>query len=629
MDYRERWELKDYLIGRTLERRVAALHVVLILLLVGFVLDFWYLQGVHGKEYGSLAENNRLRRIPLPPLRGVIFDREEQVLAAARPSLDLLLLRESGTPVEAQLRRLEPILDTPYAHLRERTQSRGGRPLYEPLVLKEDVRLPELARIEARRELFPSVEVRQSARRSYPHGDMFGHVLGYVGEVGEERLAEGAGQIQAGDIIGKSGLERAYDDLLRGIRGWNVVSVNSLGRSVAGPWVGREPSHGSVLRLTVDLRLQRALRAALGDEAGAGVFLDPRTGEVLALASSPSFDPNRFADGMSAQAWRGILEDPRRPLHDRVIASYYAPGSVFKVLMAIAGLDTGTVTPGQVVHCSGSTRIYGQKRLCWKRGGHGPVDLRAALTHSCNVYFYHLGKQLGIDEIERYARTFGLGSPSGIDLPGEVGGVLPGRESKRRATGEPWYPGDTISVAIGQGLLAVTPIQVARMMAAVGSGRAIVRPHLVRDAPAQAAGSEGQPLRVAAGTLEVVRAALRDAVEHGTGQRAVVNGVTVAGKTGTAQVFKHSAGIDADELPKQERDHAWFAGYAPADDPRIAFAVVIEHGGHGGTSAAPVVRAVLEVFFSEEFRSPPPDDARRSVVQGGSEVADVGPPAAG
>jgi penicillin-binding protein 2 len=628
MDYRERWELKDYLIGRTLERRIAALHVLLGLVLVAFVLDFWYLQGVHGKEYGGLAENNRLRRIPLPPLRGVIFDRQEEVLADARPSLDLVLLREGGAQVDPQLRRLEPILETPYASLRERTESPGRRPLYEPLVLKEDVRLPELARIEARRELFPSVEVRQGARRSYPHGELFGHVLGYIGEVDEDRLGEGAGMLVAGDIIGKSGLERAYDELLRGVRGWNFVSVNSLGRAVAGPWVGREPSHGGALRLTIDLRLQRVLREALADEVGAGVFLDPRTGEVLALASAPSFDPNSFADGMTADAWRGMLDDPRRPLHDRVIASYYAPGSVFKVLMAVAGLETGVVSPDQVVHCGGSTRIYGQQRLCWKRGGHGAVDLRTALTHSCNVYFYHLGKELGIDAIERYARMFGLGAASGIDLPGEVGGVLPSRETKRRTSGEPWYPGDTISVAIGQGLIAVTPIQVARMMGAVGSGRPLVRPHLARDAPIET--SPGQRLSVGGDTLAIVRSALRDVVDHGTGQRAVVHGVTVAGKTGTAQVFKHSAGIDADELPKHERDHAWFAGYAPADDPRIAFAVVIEHGGHGGTSAAPVVRAVLEVFFSEEFQNPPSPEGRRSVVRAvGGEVRDVGPPPAG
>jgi penicillin-binding protein 2 len=598
MDYRDRWELKDYLIGKTLERRIRLFQIALILLLLGFLLNFWYLQGVHGEEYAHLAENNRLRRLPSLPTRGTIFDRGETALAATRPSLDLILLREDAADLEAQLEHLVPILQTSYEELQERVARGKDQPAYEPLVLREDVELEELARIEARRELFPSLQVRETARRSYVHGDLFAHVIGYVGEVGDAELAR-LGELRPGDIVGKTGLERWYDPGLRGLRGWDLVAVNNLGRRIGAAWVGREPSHGEPLELTLDLRLQRVLREALADEAGAGIFMDPRTGEVLALVSTPAFDPNSFADGLTADAWKSITEDPRRPLHDRAIASYYAPGSVFKVVMAVAGLESGAVDPGDVVHCRGSARLYNRDRLCWKRGGHGNVDLRRALAHSCNVYFYLLGKQMGIGPINAYGARFGLGQPTGIDLPGEVNGILPSRAWKREHLGEPWYPGDTISVAIGQGLLAVTPAQMVTMISAVATGGAVVTPHLVR-------GDAGKSRRldVKPTTLAFVRGALSEAVRSGTGRAASLEKVSVAGKTGTAQVFRHSAGVDSDDLPKQERDHGWFVGYAPAEQPRIAFAVVVEHGGHGGTSAAPVVRKVLEVFFAEEAEPP-------------------------
>jgi len=295
-----------------------------------------------------------------------------------------------------------------------------------------------------------------------------------------------------------------------------------------------------------------------------------------------------------------MSQDPRRPLHDRAIASYYAPGSVFKVVMAIAGLETGAITDDRVVNCTGSTTIYGRPRLCWKRGGHGTVGLHEALAHSCNVYFYQLGKQIGIEAIHDYGARFNLGNPTGIDLPGEAKGILPSREWKREQLDEPWWPGDTISVAIGQGLLAVTPVQMATMISAVATNGRLPTPHLIR-------GSAPEPrdLEIRASTFETVRKALREAVRAGTGRSADLKNIAVAGKTGTAQVYRHSAGIDSDELPKEERDHAWFVGYAPAEDPTIAFAVVVEHGGHGGSSAAPIARRVLEVFFEPPSEKEP------------------------
>jgi penicillin-binding protein 2 len=599
MDYRERWELKDYLIGRTLERRILLFHIGLALLLLGFLLNFWYLQGVNGATYASLAEDNRLRRIPIQPTRGEIYDRNRQIIASTRPSLDLLLRREGPHDLDAQLERLAGILGQPPHELHERLEAIADRPDFEPLLVREDIRLHELAQIEARRELFPSVEVRQGTRRHYPESDLVSHAVGYVGQVSETQLVDSNGELQRGDIVGKSGIERSFDTVLRGDRGLKLVSVNNLGRQIGSGRVERPPGHGRNLAVTIDLGMQQALKDALDDEAGAGVFLDPRTGEVLAMASTPSFDPNLFADGLTHEEWQAMADDPRRLLHDRAIASFYAPGSTFKVVMAVAGLETGTIQPTERAYCNGSTMIYKRRRLCWKRGGHGWVDLRAALAHSCNVYFYHLGKKLGIDPIHDYGGRFGLGELTGIDVPGEERGILPSREWKLAGQHEQWYPGDTISVAIGQGLLAVTPVQMATMMAAVATG-ARPRPHLRADLAV-----ESVRLDVAPGTLDRVRRALEMAVNQGTGREATLGAFSVAGKTGTAQVFKHSAGIDSNKLPKEERDHAWFVGYAPADDPRIAFAVIVEHGGHGGSMAAPIARKVLEVFFAEPSETEP------------------------
>jgi len=606
MDYRDRWELKDYLIGQVLERRIRLFHAGVFILLLGFMLNFWYLQGVQGAAWARMAENNRMRRIPLKPTRGVLYDRNGEVIASTRPSLQLQLRREGSHELRPQLERLAEIVGTPVEELSMRLKAMRGRPLYEPLIVKDDIGLEILSRIEARRERFPSVEIEEEARRHYLQDAIFAHAIGFVGEVSESQLAGSQG-LHGGDIVGKSGIERTYDDWVRGDRGWKVVSVNNLGRRMGAERVGLPARHGRHLGLTLDARLQRKLVEALGSEVGAGVFLNPRNGEVLALASTPSFDPNLFADGISHTDWRRIAENPDRPLLDRAIGSFHAPGSTFKVVLAVAGLATGTTSEEEVVHCKGFAKHYGRRRLCWKRGGHGTVNLRKAVAQSCNVYFYQLGRKLGIEQIHEYGAMFGLGRRTGIDVPGEEPGIMPSAEWKWSSLRESWYPGDTISVAIGQGYLAVTPLQMAVVLSAIATGQ-VPSPHLhpqnARDA---------RPLAVDEHVLIAVRDALEDTVQQGTGRRADLGGgISVAGKTGTAQVYKHSAGVDSDRLPKAERDHAWFVGYAPADDPQIAFAVIIEHGGHGGQTAAPVVRQVLEVFFSDEPVPQPAPPGRRA-----------------
>jgi len=597
MDYRERWELKEYQSEQRLGTRAALLHAVIVIVLAGFLGVFWYLQIVKGDEFALLAENNRLRRIALPPTRGVVLDRWDEVLASTRPALNLVLVREGLTDAEGQLKRLERLLGIPYDGLNARLQAMRRRPTFEPLVIKEDVQLADIAKVEARREWFPSVEVEQTALRDYPDGPAVAHAVGYVGEVNESQLAKIAdGSLQQGDIVGKTGIEREYDEVLRGRRGWKLQTVNSLGRPLGSSQPGRDPVDGDPLRLTIDKRLQRKLVESLADEVGSGIFMNPNTGEVLALASTPGYDPNVFTAPVSRTTWTALISDPRHPLNDRAISSFYAPGSTFKVLMTIAGLETGAITPQTTVFCSGSAMIYNRKFMCWKKGGHGTVDVHRALVQSCNVFYYLLGRKIGIDAISKYAKMFGIGELSGIDIPGESRGNPPSVEWKQRIHKEPWYPGDTISVSIGQGLLAVTPVQMATMISAVANGGTLVRPHLARDATLQPA-----KLPVSAATLALIRDALADVVEEGTATRAQLGPIRVAGKTGTAQVFKKSVGVDADKQPKDERDHAWFIGYAPAEHPEIAFAIVIEHGGHGGTTAAPVARKVLEVFFEDRL----------------------------
>ncbi len=599
MDYRERWELKEYRLGQRLLRRIRLVELGVGALGLAYLLGFWYLQGVQGDYYRELADHNRLKRVPVRATRGVIYDRHGAVMAAARPALRLLLHREgrSSEEIETQLHRLEGLVGLPYDGLRARLAARMPRPPFEPVALRDDLTLAQLAPLEARRELFPALEIQQVSARTYPEGKTAPHVLGYVGEISAEELAarrEEGQPLELGAVVGKAGVERFYDERLRGRRGFKLVTVNNLGRELGEAGLGELPVAGQDLVLAVDLRLQRALLEAFAGESGAGVFLDPWNGEVLALVSSPGFDPDELAGGLSPEAWNAIVEDPRRPLLNRAISSAYAPGSTFKVVVAAAGLATGTVEPRQRTLCTGAAEIYGRRYACWKKGGHGSVDWHLALVNSCNVYFYHLGKALGLRELGRYAEMFGLGRPTGVDLPGEASGIVPSEQWKRQVRGEPWYPGETVSLAIGQGSIAVTPLQMARLMGVVATRGRLVRPHLALQEPPR---FEEVPLP--GWIFDRLHEALVDVVGQGTGAAAAVKGVRVAGKTGTAQVASLSPGSDQARLPKWKRDHAWFAGFAPAERPRVAFAVVVEHGGHGGRAAAPIVRHVLEAMFRD------------------------------
>ena len=546
------------------------------------------------------------------PLRGVITDAEHRVLANNRVAFNVRLDREKVTDMKTFFPRLAGILEMPESTLRDRIARYRGRPVFEPVVLKEDVDLAEAAYIESRRLELRGLSVEVESRRNYLYGPLAAHALGYVGEVSEDQIkTDPSGEYELGEIVGKDGVERQYDEDLKGDKGWKQVVVNSLGREIQEIEAGRKPDPGRALRLSLDLDLQRALEAAYADEAGSAVFLDPASGAILAIISRPAYDPNVFAHRFSQDIWGGLVNDPRRPLQNRVSMSKFAPGSVFKIVMSIAALEDGIATPARGDHCTGTWRFGEKVYQCWavRKGGHGYLTMREAIIQSCNIYFYHLGNDMGIDRISKWAHRFGFGEPTGVDLPHEESGTVPDPDWKRRTVlRDPiWHPGETISVSIGQGAIEVTPIQMAMFAAAIGNGGTLYRPHLLLSREVREGIEEDERqdyvirrVELRPRTLEVIRDAMWGVVnEDGTGGRAKIAGRDICAKTGTAQVFRASRDIDADKLPKDKRDHAWFVGFAPKDNPRIAWAVFVQNGGHGGTTAAPIARAVLERFFQK------------------------------
>jgi penicillin-binding protein 2 len=600
MDYRERKELRDYLEERRFARRLILVRIGFALLFISCAAGFYWLQIVDGDYYRGQADGNRLRKVVIRPLRGNIYDRDGQPLAGNRSSFNIVLDREKLADPAPVVHMIAPILESGEPALMERIGRYKARPSYEPAILKEDVDLGEIAQFEARRDEAPQISITTDSRRDYIVGAPLAHVLGYVGEASEEQMAADPSLV-LGDMVGKSGLEKVYDGALRGKRGEQLMEVNSVGRAIGRVHEADPPTPGQDLHLTLDMGMQKALVDSFGDEVGAGIFLDPRTGEVLAFASFPTFDPNAFTARFDPAALKAIFDDPSKPLQNRVISSKYSPGSTFKLLVATAALEEGIVDEHTSVYCGGGAVFYGRRFGCWKASGHGAINLHRALVESCNVWFYTIGQRLGIERIAKYADSMGFGAPSGIDLVGERAGTVPSPEWKLEKKGEPWYPGETISVAIGQGPMEVTALQMADMAACIANGGTIYKPVLVRPGAGQpVVPQEARRVTLSPHTLEVIRRAMWGVVnESGTGTRARVQGVEVVGKTGTVQVYKASAGVDSDKLDKKIRDHAWFVGYAPMEAPEVAFAVFVEHGGHGGTISAPIVRAVLEAHFNK------------------------------
>ncbi|MEM1177897.1 MAG: penicillin-binding protein 2 [Acidobacteriota bacterium] len=564
--------------------------------LVVIGLGYGSVQIAGGAYYRELSDHNRLRQLALDAPRGQILDRKGRALAENVPSYSLLIDRSRMRDADASLDFAAGILKTPTDELRERLREFRRVPSFKPVPLASQLSLEQVARVAVHGLEHPEFETRSEQLRLYRYAHLSAHVLGYLGQVSEIELQQPESPFSAGDTLGKKGVEKIYDALLRGTSGEQVVVVDSRGRTIQQ--LRRDSAvTGATLRLTIDLELQQEAARLLDGKVGAIVALDAESGGILAMVSAPAFDPNLFSRGLTAEHWRALIEDPRRPLQNRALQNTYPPGSVYKIVMAAAALEEGVVDTSKKVFCRGFSKIYDHRYRCWQRGGHGWVDLKGALKYSCNVYFHQLGQAMDIDTISRYSKLFGLGRRTGIDLDGEKSGLVPDRDWSRRRRGQPWYPGETISVATGQGPLLVTPLQIARLTAAVANGGRLVVPHLIEDH--RVAAGDTQTLGLSDRVTAALHGALVAVVEDsdGTGRAASVSGFPIAGKTGTAQVVRQATWTKNEDLEAGQRDHAWFASYGPAENPKVVVVVFVEHGGGGSTVAAPLAKRMYEKYL--------------------------------
>jgi penicillin-binding protein 2 len=577
-----------------LVRRVRLLSGLALGLLVLIAVTFWSVQIVHGDYYRGLAENNRLRKLPIRAPRGLIYDREGRLLVENVPSYNLLIDRSRSVDLAASVRFASEILERPEEELRQALEAARAAPPFKPAQVAANLTLAQVGRFEAKRLEHPEFEIDVRHLRLYRHGPRTAHVLGYLGEVSQSEIDAHPGDYDPGDLVGKKGVERTYDLYLRGDDGERVAVVDSRGR-VLEEYQRERAEAGRPLALSLDLDLQQEAVRQMEGKVGAVVAMDPRTGEIRALYSAPSYNANLLARGVTQAQWQEILDEPHHPLQNRATQNTYSPGSVFKMVMAAAGLSEGVIDRHSTFHCAGSTTIYGHQFRCWKRGGHGTVNLEAAIKGSCDIYFYNVGKLLGIDRIAHYSRLFGLGSPTGIELEGEKAGLVPDPAWSLAVRKHPWYPGETISVSIGQGPLLTTPLQIAAMTAVIANDGREVVPHL-RVGETQ---ETGHRLGLPAGVLDAVRRGLWGVVNApgGTAGRSRLDGVEMAGKTGTVQVVAQATWGDAKTLPFELRDHAWFASFAPVENPELVVVVFVEHGGSGSGIAAPIAKAIHEKYF--------------------------------
>lgn len=563
---------------------------------------FWQLQIQNEETYSEAAARNRIKSLPIVAPRGKILDRDGRTIVDNHSSFSLILSRENLRP-----EHIKPIaegLNLDPEDLEAKLNRFRNRPKYEPIIIKDNLTRAELAFVNAHRdsETFPEMELIEAQQRLYPKDGLAAQVIGYVGEVSEPELntAEFA-RYESGDVVGKDGIERQYDDTLRGINGQRQVLVDNRGRERQLLGI-KEAVPGKDLQLTLDLDLQSVAELAMDGRRGAVVALDPRNGEVLAMVSRPAYDANRFLGGIKKADWAEIMNNPDHPMINRVIQAQLAPGSTFKPIMALSGLENGVITDDFKIHCSGGASFYGRYFKCHLKGGHGTVDLEKGIAQSCDVFFYTVGNHLGIDKIADWAQKAGLGEKSGIDLPHEVSGLVPSSAWKMKNYRQKWYAGETISVSIGQGATTVTPLQLARAIGGIATGGVWQTPHLFKDS--------NTTLRAKRATVnldninKVINGMYAVVNLGGTGARAKLPGLEVCGKTGTAQLASNDV-LKGTAAGKLMKDNAWFVGFAPRSNPEIVVVALFEGGEHGNL-AAPIVRDVIKAYFDKKLPKQPP-----------------------
>ncbi len=576
------------------------LQVLIAIFFFVFVVRFWYLQVHKGNDFSKQAQENRLREERIIAMRGIITDNQEDVLADNVLTYGLTLIREDCPDIPATLAQVSAWTGIDHQELVAKySQDRRKAQSFEPVFVANDLDITLVAQIEAQLLYWPGLEIVSRARRTYPKGHIYAHILGYVSEANEKELKNDTA-LGMGDLIGKQGLELVLESDLRGDKGLYQLEVDVLGRSLSKQMV-KSPRAGHKVKLSLDTSLQLAAWNALEGQTGSIVVMEPDTGKLIALVTAPAYDNNLFTNGISHKDWNALRDDKRYPLQNRVIQSMYPPGSVWKLMMAGLFLQEG-VNPKQRVHCSGEIQLGNQTFRCWKKHGHGSVNMTEALQDSCDVYFYHFGERMGIDKIEAYAKKSGFGNLTGIKLPHEKGGIVPSKDWKRRRFGKPWVRGETLNIAIGQGFTLVTPLQIATYVSALLNGGDLLQPQIVDTAPRTV--REKIPANDA--VRQFIIDSMRKTASIGTAKVIARKDADMGGKTGTAQVVKlkmrGEERIKNEELEYKQRDHAWIATWGAKDTKRYVVVVMIEHGGGGSSVAGPVAKKVYDSLFGEEIK---------------------------
>ncbi|HKW56103.1 MAG TPA: penicillin-binding protein 2 [Candidatus Acidoferrum sp.] len=590
------------------QARLAIASYVIVGMVGLLLLGFWRLQVADSDKYDQMAERNRVRSIPIIAPRGRMLDRDGRVLVDNYPSFSVLLLRDDPVALEKNLPAIADGLGVPLEDLKDQLENTKALPKFQPIVIKPEATNADVAFIESHRADIPLLEMLMVQRRRYIPGGFMAHASGYVGEVSEKQIEASNSKLRPGDLAGQTGLERQYNDILTGTDGTRRMIVNSIGKEVKelGHMPEQEPIPGKQIQLTIDYDLQQVAEQSLGQRPGAVVALDPRTGEVLAMVSRPTPDPNDFAIRIPAEEWKKLNDDPLHPLLNRAIQAQLAPGSVFKIVVATAMLEDHVPEESFTTFCPGWGTFFGRQYHCWvywKKSGaksHGVVGLHEAILQSCDVFFYNVGMRLGIDRLSYYAMKFGLGHRTGIDLPSEEPGLMPTQEWVERTFHRKWYAGEVLSVAIGQGMVTTTPLQLARMIGGIASGGVFKQPHMLKDAPR--VGEDRFP--ISEPTIEKVTDGMWGVIneQHGTGGQLKLAGIEFSGKSGTAQVIGYDR-LARIVKEKKFDDNAWFVGYAPKRDPEICVAALVQESGeHGGEAAGPVVRDIVKAYYEKKAK---------------------------
>lgn len=593
--------------GESGKRRLMGLSLTASFLIFLLVTRLWYLQILESDKLKDLSESNRLRFVPVAASRGAILDRNGKILVGNTPSFSLAVIPQDVKNKEFLFSSLGKFLGIEQEELQSKWERGKGRAKFYPIILAPVITRDQLEFLEENRLQLPGIDIEMKPVREYPYGPIAAHLLGHLGEISENELdRKDFKDYNPGDYTGKSGIESNWERDLHGGDGGRQIEVDARGRFLR-TISETPPTIGNSLILTIDADLQKVAEQSFGDQAGAAVVMDVNNGEILSFVSSPGFDPALFAGRMPSSKWNEYIEDKRHPLENKALKGQYPPGSTFKIITAIAGLENGIIDENTTFVCNGSYKVGKSTFRCWDKKGHGTVNLKKALRESCDVYFYQVGEKLGIDRIAACAREFGLGTPTGIGLENEKGGLIPTTEWKEKRYGKKWYRGDTLSAAIGQGYVLATPIQLASMIAVLANGGTLYQPHLIKKimSPDGKVLKEFSPkiikkISIKPQNLQMVKEGLLAVVNepHGTGAAARLYEVRVAGKTGTSQVVKLRG--SKGNTPYQYRDHALFVAFAPYEKPEVAVSVVIEHGEHGGAAAAPIAGRILRQYFEEK-----------------------------